>query len=318
MRITVYLLISLLASSAQAQAQKFPTRPLRAIVGIAPGGGMDTISRALAQRLGEELGQTVVVDNRPGAGGNVAMEMAANAAPDGHNLLIISATAVIHPILYKARFDVLKDFLPISQISAQGYIAVVHPAIPARNIAEFVAHLKANPGKLNYASSGIGSPIHLTGELFTAMTGTRMTHVPYKGIGPAYADMIAGQIEASFPAIVSSQPLIRSGKLRGLAVTLPKRSLVMPDYPTMAEAGVKGVVVINWYGLLAPLGTPQAVVERLAQATATAMHHPEVVKRLAADGSDPATSTPAEFRKHIADERDKWTRVIRNAGIKAQ
>ena len=318
MNIAVALPLLLVCANALAQTPKFPDRPLRAIAGIAPGGGMDTISRALAQRLGEELGQPVVVDNRPGAGGNIAMEMAANAAPDGHNLLIISATSVIHPILYKARFDVLKDFQPVSQISAQGYIAVVHPGVPVRNIVEYVAHLKAYPGKLNYASSGIGSPIHLTGELFTAMTGTRMTHVPYKGIGPAYADMIAGQIEASFPAIVSSQPLIRSGKLRGLAVTLPTRSPVMPEYPTMVEAGVKGVVVINWYGILVPLSTPQAIIDRLAQATAAAMHHPEVIKRLAADGSDPATSTPAQFRKHIAEERDKWTRVIRNAGIKAQ
>ena len=147
---------------------------------------------------------------------------------------------------------------------------------------------------------------------------TRMTHVPYKGLGPAYADLIAGQIEASFPAIVSSQPHVRAGKLRGLAVTLPKRSNVMPDYPTMAEAGVKGVVVINWYGLLAPLGTPPAILDRLAQGTANAMHHPEVLKRLAADGSDAATSTPAQFRAHIQEERDKWGKVIRNAGIKAQ
>jgi tripartite-type tricarboxylate transporter receptor subunit TctC len=313
-----FLLLLACAGNVMAQPAKFPNRPLRAIVGIAPGGGMDIISRALAQRLGDDLGHTVVVDNRPGAGGNIAMEMAANAAPDGHSLLIISATSVIYPILYKSRFDVLKDFLPISQISAQGYIAVVSPFVPAKSVGELVTHLKANPGKLNYASSGIGSPIHLIGELFTAMTGTRMTHVPYKGIGPAYADMIAGQIEVSFPAIVSSQPHIRAGKLRGLAVTLPKRSPVVPEYPTMAEAGVKGVVVVNWYGLLAPLGTSPSVIERLAQGTANAMHHPEVLKRLASDGSEAATSTPAEFRKHIAEEREKWTRVIRNAGIKAQ
>ena len=293
------------AAHAQTQAQKYPNRPLRAILGLAPGGGMDTITRALAQKLGDNLGQTVIVDNRPGAGGNIAMEMTAASAADGHNLLIISATSVIYPVLYKARFDVLRDFAPVSQISAQGYVAVVHPSVPARSIAELVQHLKAHPGKLNYASSGIGSPIHLTGELFTALSGTRMTHVPYKGLGPAYADLIAGNIEMSFPAIVSSLPHIRAGKLRALAVTLPKRSPVVPELPTIVEAGVPGVVVVNWYGMLAPLGTPQPIIERLSQGVASAMSQPEIVKRLLADGSEAATSTPQQFRAHIAEERDK-------------
>jgi tripartite-type tricarboxylate transporter receptor subunit TctC len=317
-RVLAACIAAVAASPAIAQPQKFPTRPLRAVVSIAPGGGMDTISRAMAQRLGENLGQQVVIDNRPGAGGNIAMEIAAGSAPDGHNLLIISATAVIFPVLYKARFDVLRDFAPVSQISAQGYVLVVIPVVPARNVAELVQHLKANPGKINYASSGIGSPIHLTGELFSAMSGTRMTHVPYKGISPAYADMLAGQIELSFPAIVSSLPLIRGGKLRALAVTLPRRSTVVPELPTIVEAGVPGVVVVNWYGLLAPLNTPPPVIDRLARGVAASMNHPEVVKRLLADGSDAATSTPDEFRKHIAEERDKWTRVIRNANIRVQ
>ena len=312
------LLMVFAALPAYAQTPNFPNRPLRAVVSIAPGGGMDTISRAMAQKLGENLGQTVVIDNRPGAGGNIAMEIAAASAPDGHNLLIISATAVIFPILYKARFDVLRDFAPVSQISAQGYVAVVHPSVPARNILELVQHLITHPGKLNYASSGIGSPIHLTGELFTAMTGTRMTHVPYKGLGPAYSDLIAGNIEMSFPAIVSAQPHIRAGKLRALAVTLPKRSPVVPELPTIEEAGVRGVVVVNWYGLLAPLNTPRPIVDRLAQGVGVAMSQPDVVKRLLADGSDAATSTPAQFRAHIAEEREKWGKVIRNANIRVQ
>ncbi len=316
--IAIAVVAVLAAAPVLAQVQKFPNRPLRAVVSIAPGGGMDTISRAMAQKLGENLGQTVVVDNRPGAGGNIAMEIAATSAPDGHNLLIISATAVIFPALYKARFDVLRDFAPVSQISAQGYLVAIHPSVPARNIAELVQHLKANPGKLNYASSGIGSPIHLTGELFTAMSGTRMTHVPYKGIGAAYSDMIAGNIDMSFPAIVSSLPHVRAGKLRALAVTLPKRTNVVPDLPTIVEAGVPGVVVVNWYGLLAPLNTPRPIVERLSQGVAAAMSQPEVVKRLLVDGSEAATSTPEQFRTHIAEERDKWTKVIRNANIRVQ
>jgi tripartite-type tricarboxylate transporter receptor subunit TctC len=307
-----------MVAGAYAQSQKFPSRPLRAVVSIAPGGGMDMISRAMAQKLGETLGQTVVVDNRPGAGGNIAMEIAAGSAPDGHNLLIISATSVIFPVLYKARFDVLRDFAPVSQISAQGYVLVVIPSMPARSVTELVQHLKANPGKINFSSSGIGSPNHLTAELFSAMSGTRMTHVPYKGSAPAFADMLAGQIDLAFPAIMSSQPLIRSGKLRALAVTTPKRSFVVPELPTIVEAGVPGVVVVNWYGLLAPLNTPAWIVDRLSRGVAASMNSPEVVKRLQNDGSDAATSTPEEFRKHITEERDKWTRVIRNANIRVQ
>lgn len=317
-KISCVMLLAVPASFTFAQIQSYPNRPLRAIVSIAPGGGMDTISRAMAQKLGDHLGQTVIVDNRPGAGGNIAMEMTAASAADGYNLLIISATSVIHPILYKARFDVLRDFMPVSQISAQGYVAVVHPSVPAQNIAELVQHMKANPGKLNFASSGIGSPIHLTGELFMAATGTRMTHVPYKGLAPAYADLFAGTIEMSFPAIVSSLPHIRAGRLRALAVTLPRRSPVVPELPTMVEAGVPGVEVVNWYGLLAPLGTPQPIVERLSRGVAAAMSQPDVIKRLRADGSDAATSSPEQFRAHIAKEREKWANVIRNAGIRVQ
>lgn len=314
----VAVALLLAASAALAQPAKYPNRPIRAVVSIAPGGTMDTISRALAQRLGEDLGQTVVVDNRPGAGGNIAMEITAAAAPDGHSLLIISATSVFHPLLYKARFDVLRDFAPVSQMSAQGYIVIVHPSLPARSILELVKYLKTNPGKLNFASSGIGSPMHLIGELFMVNSGTRMTHVPYKGIGPAYADLFAGTIEVGFPAIVSSVPHIRAGRLRPLAVTLPQRSPVVPELPTIVEAGVPGVVMVNWYGLLAPLNTPRAIIERLSQGVKVSMTHPEVVKRLAADGSDAVTSTPEQFRAHIADERDKWTKVIRNAGIRVQ
>lgn len=308
----------MIAPLAQAQTQKYPSRPIRAVVSIAPGGTMDTISRALAQRLTEDFGQTVVVDNRPGAGGNIAMEITASAVPDGHSLLIISATSVIHPILYKARFDVLRDFAPVSQMSAQGYIVVVHPSVPARSIGELVGHLKSSPGKLNFASSGIGSPMHLIGELFMASAGVRMTHVPYKGIGPAYGDLFAGTIEVAFPAIVSSVPHIRAGRLRALAVTLPKRSPVVPELPTITEAGVPGVVVVNWYGLMAPLQTPRPIVDRLSQGVRTAMMHPDVVRRLQTDGSEAVTNTPEQFRAHIAAEREKWTRVIRSAGIKVQ
>jgi tripartite-type tricarboxylate transporter receptor subunit TctC len=299
-----------------ARAQSYPTRPVRVLVPLAPGGSMDTIARALSQRLTETMGQNFIVDNRPGAGSNVALETAMASPADGHTVVGVSATVVIYPILYKARFDVLRDFAPVTQITAQAYLLAVNPAVPARTALELVSYLKANPGKLNYASSGIGSPIHLSGELFMIATGTKMTHIPYKGMGAAYADLIAGNIELSFPTIVSSQAHIRAGRLRALAVTGPKRAPAMPDVPTMTEAGVQGVVVTNWYGILAPAGTPRPIIDRLNKEIVNALRQPEMMKRLVADGSEAVGSSPEELRAHIAAERDKWTKVIKAAGIK--
>jgi tripartite-type tricarboxylate transporter receptor subunit TctC len=310
------LAFALVMLCAAAHAQNFPTRPVRVLIPLAPGGGMDTIARALSQKLTESMGQNFIVDNRPGAGSNVALETAMSSPADGHTVVGISATVVIYPILYKARFDVLRDFAPISQITAQAYLLAVNPSVPARSVAELVTYLKANPGKLNYASSGIGSPIHLSGELFMIATGTRMTHVPYKGMGAAYADLIAGNIELSFPTIVSSQAHVRSGRLRGLAVTGPKRAPAMPDMPTMAEAGVPGMVVTNWYGILAPAGTPRPVIDKLNREIVNALRQPEMMKRLVADGSEAVGGTPEELRALIAAERDKWTKVIKTAGIR--
>jgi tripartite-type tricarboxylate transporter receptor subunit TctC len=286
------------------------------IVPLAPGGSMDTIARVLAQKLTEATGQNFVVDNRPGAGSSIGLETAANSPKDGHTVAVISATSLVYPILYPARFDVVRDFEPVSQITAQGYLLAVNPQkVPVGSVAEFVKYLQANPGKLNFASSGIGSLIHLSGELFMVATGTRMTHVPYKGMGAAYADLVAGNIELSFPTIVSSQAHIKAGRLRGLAVTLPKRAPAMPELPTMAEAGVQGVVVTNWYGVLAPAGSPRAAVERLNREIVKIMHEPEMMRRLVADGSEAIGSTPQEFRRHMLAERDQWTRVIKQAGI---
>ena len=316
-RASLGALVFLLCGGVQAQG--YPSRPVRVIVPLAPGGSMDTISRALSQKLTEAMGQNFIVDNRPGAGSSVGLETAAASPADGHTIVVVSATTVVYPILYKARFDVLRDFVPVSQITAQGYLLAVNPnAAPVKSVPELVSFLKAHPGKLNFASSGIGSLIHLSGELFMVATGTRMTHVPYKGMGAAYADLIAGNIELSFPTIVSSQAHIKAGRLRGLAVTLPKRAPAVPELPTMAEAGVKGVVVTNWYGVLAPAGTPQPVIERLNREVVRVMHQPEMMKRLVADGSEAVGSSPAEFRKHIAAERAQWERVIKQAGIRGQ
>ena len=259
------LLFALLALASHAQT--YPSRPLRVLVPLSPGGGMDAVTRSLAQSLGDSLGQSVVVDNRPGAGSQVALEILAEAAPDGHTLMMLSATTVIYPLLYQSRFDLVRDFAAVSQVTAQGYALVVHPSLPANSVLELVKYARANPGKLNYSSSGIGSPIHMTTELFQIATGTKMIHVPYKGMGAAYADLVGGRIELSFATIISSQVHTRSGRLRALAVTPAKRAPALPDTPTLAEAGVPGVVVVNWYGLIAPKGTPKAAIDRVADET---------------------------------------------------
>jgi len=301
-----------------AYAQTFPTRPIRILVPLTAGGGMDTVARGLAPKLADAFGQTVVIDNRPGAGSHMALEILASSAPDGHTLMMSSLTPVIHPLLYGSRFNLLRDFAPVSQVTAQGYLLTVHPSVPAKSVLEFVQHLKANPGKLNFSSSGIGSPIHMAGELFQVATGTKMIHIPYKGMAAAYTDMVGGRIQVGFPTVISSVPHIQAGRLRALAVTTPKRVAAMPDMPTFAEAGVKGVVVVNWYGLVAPARTPKSVIERIAKETATAMHSPDMTKRLAAEGSEPVGSSPAEFAAHIRSEIDQWSRVVKQAGIRGQ
>ncbi|MEQ1774895.1 MAG: tripartite tricarboxylate transporter substrate binding protein [Burkholderiales bacterium] len=317
---TVIYNISTLAASvltlACAQAQNYPNRPVRTIVPLAAGGGMDTVTRGLSVKLGEAFGQTFVVDNRPGAGSQVALDIMSAAAPDGHTLMMLSATTVVHPLLYKSRFDILRDFAPVAQVTAQGYVMVVHPSLPVKSALEFAQYLKANPDKVNYSSSGIGSPIHMSGELFKFATGTRMTHIPYKGMGAAYADLVGGQVQASIPTIISSIVYINAGRLRALAVTPPKRVPALPNVPTFAEAGIKGVVVMNWYGLIAPQKTPPAIINRIAAEASKAIQSPDMMKSLLAEGSEAVTGTPAEFAAHIKAEHEQWSRVVKAAGIR--
>ncbi len=307
-----------LGADFTAEAQTFPTRPVRILVPLSPGGAMDGIARGLATKLGDGLGQTVVVDNRPGAGSHISLEILHAAAPDGHTLMMSSLTPIIHPMLYKSRFDLNRDFASVSQVSAQGYVLTVHPSLPAKNVNELVQYLKANPGKMNFSSSGIGSPIHLAGELFQISTGTKMIHVPYKGIGAAMPDMVGGRIQVGFPTLASSQPHVQTGRLRALGVTNPKRVAAAPELPTLAELGIKGYAVVNWYGLMAPKRTPKTVIDRIAKETHAAMHSPDLAKRLAADGSEPVGSSPAEFEAHIRSEQERWGRVIKQAGIKGE
>lgn len=304
--------------TAAAHAQTFPNRPLRVLVPLAAGGGMDTVTRNLAVSFADALGQSVVVDNRPGAGSLVSLEILSEAAPDGHTLMMVSATTVIYPLLYQSRLDPVRDFAPVSQVTEQGYVLVVHPSLPVKTALDLVKYAKANPGKLNYSSSGIGSPIHMATELLQVATGTKMTHVPYKGMGAAYADLVGGRINMSFATIISAQTHIKNGRLRALAISQAKRAPAMPDVPTLAEAGVPGVVVVNWYGLIAPKSTPKTVIDRIAAETAKAVRAPDMVKRLIADGSEGVGSTPAEFTRHIRGESEQWRRVIKAAGISAR
>ena len=304
--------------SITAAAQNFPTRPMRVLVPLAAGGGMDSVSRSVAASFADTFGQSVVVDNRPGAGSLVALGTLADAAPDGHTVMMISATTVIYPLLYKSPLDPVRDFAPVSQVTAQGYVLVVHPSLPVKSAPELVQHAKANPDKLTYASSGIGSPIHMTTELFQIATGTRMVHVPYKGMGAAYADLVGGRISLSFATIISAQQHIKAGRLRVLGVSTAKRAPAMPETPTMAEAGIPGVVVVNWYGLIAPKAVPKPVIARIAAEAAKAVKAPAMEKHLIADGSEGVGSSPAEFTAHIKAESEQWKRVIKQGGIKAQ
>ncbi len=306
-----------LSDPPEAVAQPYPNRPVRLLVPLAPGGGMDTIARGLAQKLTEGFGQSVVVDNRGGGGGAIAAELVARSAPDGHTIIMLSSTSVIHPIMYKgARYNVFRDFVPVSQISTQPYIIVVHPALPIKTVADLIAYSKSNPNKLNYASSGSGSLIHLTGELFKTATGADMVHVPYKGIGAAYPDLIAGQIQLTFASIISGLPQIRANRLRAVAATGVQRAKSLPDVPTVIEAGVPGFAVMNWYGVLVPVGAPRAIVERLHREIVKVLQQPEVIARIEHDGADAVGSSPQQFAAHIKAEHEKWFKVIKQAGIR--
>ncbi len=308
----------LAALPAMAAAQNYPTRPIRLLCPIAPGGGLDVIARGIAPPLSENLKTSVVVDNRPGASGAIAMEVTAHAAPDGYTLVIMSVTAVVFPELNKTAYDMFRDFAPVSQISAAPYVLAVYPGLPANTVSEFVAYAKANPGKLTYASSGISSLQQLSTELFASMTGTKFVHIPYKGVGAAFPDLIAGRTQLTISSTASLGGMFRSKYLRPIAVTTTQRTAQLPDVPTMIESGVPGFVVTQWHGLLAPANTPPAIINRLYQGVAAVLKSPDVIARLAADGAEPVGSTPAQFTAHMKTERTKWIKAIKDSGISAQ
>ena len=300
-------------------AQDYPNRPIRFIVPYPPGGGTDVVARIMNEALAAELGQAIVIDNRGGAAGNVGTDLAAKAPADGYNILFTLSSHTINPKLYdRLPFDVERDFVPISLAAMIPQILVVHPAVPATNVKELVALAKANPGKLNYASVGTGSPGHIAGELFKLKTGVDIVHVPYKGGGPAVVDTIGGQVQLLFVSMPAAWQHVKAGKLRAIAVTSAKRSVAAPEVPTIAESGVADFVVDSWYGALAPAKTPPAAVARLNAAFAKVLENPQLKERLLAQGAEAAPSTQGEFDRVIRDELAKWDLVIKTAKIRPE
>jgi len=304
--------------AAGTHAENYPARPIRLIVPLAPAGGMDTIARGIAQKLTESMGQSVVVDNRSGGGGVIGVETVSHSTPDGYTLLMMSATSLIYPLMYKAKYDMQRDFAPIVQVTTQPYVIVVNPNVPVKSVSELIAYAKANPAKLNFASSGNGSLIHLMTELFKSMTGAPMTHVPYRGIGAAYPDLLGGQIQLIFASSISAMPQIQAGRLRALAVTGAKRAKALPDLPTVMEAGVPGFVVNQWYAMLAPSGTPKPIIDKINNETNKSLTYPDIIQRFTNDGAEAAGGTPQQLAAHMKSEREKWAKVIKDAGIRAE
>jgi tripartite-type tricarboxylate transporter receptor subunit TctC len=300
-----------------AQAQ-YPVKPVRLVVPFPPGGGSDTLARIIGPKLTEALGQQVVIDNRPGAGANIGAEVAAKAPPDGYTLLMGNVAHAINVSLYsKLNYDLVKDFAAVTLLASTPNIVVVHPSVPAQSVKALIALARSRPGQLDFASSGSGSSAHLAGELFNSMAGTKMNHIPYKGGGPAVVALVGGQVSVGFATTPSVVQHVKSGKLRGLAVTSAQRSPATPDLPTVGEAALKGYEAGTWYGTLVPAGAPKEVISRLHAESVKLLAAPDVKQRLDAAGFEPIGNGPAQFAAYIHSEIAKWTKVVRSAGIRA-
>jgi len=303
----------------QASAADYPSRPVRLVVPFAAGGGADTLSRIIAPKLSDALGQTWVVDNRGGAAGNLAAEIVADAAPDGHTVFMgFSTVLTVNPNLYKLRWSAERSFEPVTLLATAQYILVLHPTVKAGSVQELIALAKQKPRALNYASAGVGSPLHLAAELFKKRAGIDMVHLPYKGGGPAAAAVLAGEAQVIFGSVASSMPHVKAGKLRALATTGAKRSKVAPELPTLAEAGFPGFDVTSWYAFLVPAKTPAAVVRRLRDEAVKAVAVPEVQQAMSRQGLEPETGTPQQLIERIRTETAMWADVIRSANIKPE
>ena len=301
-------------------AADYPSHPIHVIVPFAPGGGTDIVARVIGQKLGEAWKQPVEIENKAGGNGTIGAAYVAKSPPDGYTLSMITASHSVNVTLQGAKhpYDLLKDFAPISQVTTQPYYLVVNPKLPVRSVKELIDLAKAKPGKLTYGSSGVGGTSHLSGALFCSLANIDMTHVPYRGGEPAMADVISGQIDMLFSTRLQSRGFVEQGQLRALAVTTAKRSPATPELPTMEEAGVPGYVVAGWYGVLAPAGTPPAIVNKLNREIVRIVHLPDVAEKMATDGSEPVGSSPAQFAAHIKSEVEKWRDLIHKTGIKTE
>jgi tripartite-type tricarboxylate transporter receptor subunit TctC len=315
---TLLIPLVLLAVSRPACADDYPTRSIRLIIPFPPGGSNDVVGRIIANQLGKELGQQVFVDNRAGAGGVVGTDLAAKAAPDGYTLLVISIAHAVDPWLYKTPFDPVKDFAPVSIFATGTNVLTVNPKLPVHSVQELLAYAKAKPGELNYASAGIGSFQHLSGELFKLKSGADIVHVPYKGGGPAMLAVIAGEDQVMFSSIVQTVPSIQAGTLRALATGGEKKSPILPDLPTISESGVPGYVATNWWGVVAPRGTPAPIIDKVHAAVAQVLKSDDTKKYLDNEGAAPVEMSSAEFGKFIESEIAKWGPVVQKAGMKAE
>jgi tripartite-type tricarboxylate transporter receptor subunit TctC len=317
-RLTMAAAVLLALSSAAFAADDYPNKPIRLIIPFPPGGSNDVVGRLVAKQLSEQLGQQVFVDNRGGAGGVIGTQALSTAAPDGYTLGIASIAHAVNPALHKLEYDPIKSFTPVSILATGPNVLVVNPELPVKSVKELIALAKQKPGELNYASAGVGSFQHLGGELFKLMAGVNLVHVPYKGGGPAMQDMISGHVKVMFSSLIQTTPFIKSGQLRALGTGGAKRSPVLPDVPTIAEAGVPGYVADNWWGILVPAGTPAPIVEKLYKGVQAALKSAELKEAFAREGASTVEMTSAEFGDYIKAEMAKWSRVVSEGGIKEQ
>jgi tripartite-type tricarboxylate transporter receptor subunit TctC len=314
---SIVALVGALAVAANATAQTYPSRPVNLVVGFAPGGGTDTVARVMQRKLGEYLGQTIVVENRAGAGGTIAADVVSKAAPDGYTILLatIAALAVAPHLNSKLPYDPLHDFAPISMATVSGNVLVVHPSVQAKTLAEYVKEANSKPGGIAYGTSGVGSAGNLAGELFRLMAKANLVHVPYKGGGPAMSDLLGGQIPSVFASATTATPQVKAGKLRALGSTGTKRSAALPDVPTIAEQGYPGYQATNWYAFVAPARTPKGIVARLNREIVKTLGDQETHSAILKQGEEPTPSTPEELARHMEREYATWGRVIKEAGI---
>ena len=317
-RATLFPVAFVLSCAHAADTGPYPTKPIRLIVPFAPAGSADALARTIQPALSEALGQTLVIDNRPGASSTIGTDMAAKAAPDGYTLVLVTTTHTVNPsLIAKLPFDTVKDFAPVSLVVSQPNILVVHPSVAAKSVKELVAMAKAKPGGMNFASGGNGSSPHLSGELFNIVAGTRITHIPYKGSGPGVTDLLGGHVQMMFAGPLALEQHIKSGRLRPLALADKRRSTILPDVPTMAEAGFPGVETGTWYGILAPARTPPAVVAHVQREIVRILQAADLKTRILNQGVDIVASSPADFEKFIIAEVAKWSRVVKAAGVRA-